>query len=259
MYLIVLSLFLNIAFLQCDDLLESECGFNINCEWIDSIETQYCGSYNQEECLEQQHCWWYAGGLYLGSYCNGSYQVDNSYCTESEISQCQEYEFQCNDGTCICLNSNCLNNSDSVLCDGVFDCSDQSDEIDCSECSWINELACSNNVNCNWIEDIESGNCNWLSTSECVDNPQCVLDCVTSYDCFGCTGGWYEIDNGYCEDLTFIAGDANEDGYLNVSDVVLIVVTILSSQYDQYSDINQDGYLNITDIIELVNIILENN
>ena len=83
----------------------------------------------------------------------------------------------------------------------MFDCLDGSDEIDCSECSWINESGCISDTNCNWIEDIETGNCNWLSTSECVANPQCFLDCTTTYDCFGCTGGWYEIDNGFCESI----------------------------------------------------------
>ena len=355
---------------ECSEMNEMECSSYNSCEWIENIEIEFCGGYNQGECLEQQGCWWYPGGPYLGEYCSGSYEVDNSYCVESEDSQCQDYQFQCSDGTCICLNSGCLNNADSVICDGVFDCIDGSDEIDCSECSWINESACSNDANCNWIENIEAGNCNWLSTSECVDNPQCWLDCVTNYDCFGCTGGWYEIDNGfceevevlecfemnemectnddgcewvedfeigqcsqfdnseisctsypgecywdeditysscngydnnqwacnnaqgcywdcsnyyswdcgcygqeqiintecigqyeinnnYCDELSYIPGDTNGDGSLNVSDIVLIVDLILSSEYYEYSDMNQDGILNIMDIIELVNRILD--
>ena len=50
------------------------------------------------------------------------------------------------------------------------------------ECSEMDESACSNDTNCNWIENIETGNCDWLSTSECVSNPECLLDCVTTYD-----------------------------------------------------------------------------
>ena len=206
---------------ECSEMNEMECSSDNSCEWIENIEIEFCGGYNQTECLEQQGCWWYPGGWYLGEYCSGSYEVDNSYCVESEDFQCQDYQFQCSDGTCICLNSGCLNNADSVICDGMFDCPDGSDEIDCSECSWINESACSGDANCNWIENIETGNCNWLSTSECVDNPQCWLDCTTSYDCFGCTGGWYEIDNGFCEEVSFILGDVNGDGSLNISDIVL--------------------------------------
>ena len=68
--------------------------------------------------------------------------------------------------------------------------------------------------------------------------------------------GQYEIDNSFCEDLNFIPGDANSDGNLNVSDVVLIVDSILNSQYNQYSDVNQDGVLSVIDIIDLINIIL---
>jgi hypothetical protein len=39
---------------------------------------------------------------------------------------------------------------------------------------------------------------------------------------------------------------------------VLIVDLILNSEYDEHSDINQDGILNIIDIVELVNNILNN-
>ena len=126
------------------------------------------------------------------------------------------------------------------------------------ECSEMNESACSNDTNCNWIENIEIGNCDWLSTSECVSNPECLLDCVTTYDCFGCTGGWYEIDNGFCEEVSFIPGDVNGDGSLNISDIVLMVDLILSLEYDMYSDMNQDGILNVMDVVELVSTILGN-
>ena len=53
-------------------------------------------------------------------------------------------------------------------------------------------------------------------------------------------------------------GDVNNDGSLNVLDIVLRVDLILNSEYDEHSDINQDGILNIIDIVELVNNILTN-
>ena len=59
--------------------------------------------------------------------------------------------------------------------------------------------------------------------------------------------------------ITFgINGDINEDGLLNVLDIVQLVNQILTNEYNQTSDINQDGVLNILDIVQLVNIILDN-
>ena len=53
-----------------------------------------------------------------------------------------------------------------------------------------------------------------------------------------------------------ILGDVNEDGVINVLDVIGLVNIILGSQFDSNADINSDGVSNILDVIELVNIIL---
>ena len=54
-----------------------------------------------------------------------------------------------------------------------------------------------------------------------------------------------------------ILGDVNDDGILNVLDVVLLVNTVLySDEYNENADINSDGILNVLDIVLLVNIIL---
>ena len=54
-----------------------------------------------------------------------------------------------------------------------------------------------------------------------------------------------------------VNGDINLDGNINVSDIVLIVNTILSNQaYNASYDLNNDENINVTDIIILVNIIL---
>ena len=59
-----------------------------------------------------------------------------------------------------------------------------------------------------------------------------------------------------------VVGDVNQDGFVNVLDVVgmlnYILGTLIPSN-EQYalSDINQDDNLNILDIVLLVNIILE--
>ena len=52
-----------------------------------------------------------------------------------------------------------------------------------------------------------------------------------------------------------LAGDVNEDGLINVLDVVELVNCILENCSSSV-DINGDGILNIIDIVQLVNMIL---
>ena len=56
--------------------------------------------------------------------------------------------------------------------------------------------------------------------------------------------------------INTLDGDLNDDGVINILDVVQLVNTILINQYSSNIDINQDGIINILDIVQLVNIIL---
>ena len=61
------------------------------------------------------------------------------------------------------------------------------------------------------------------------------------------------------DDSTGILGDVNQDGVVNVSDVVAIVNYIISD--DELNDIvgadlNQDGIVNVSDVISIVNQII---
>ena len=59
-------------------------------------------------------------------------------------------------------------------------------------------------------------------------------------------------------DIYFNIGDVNLDGYLDVSDVVLLVSIIMDGgDYIASGDINGDNYLNVLDVVLLVNAILE--
>ena len=66
----------------------------------------------------------------------------------------------------------------------------------------------------------------------------------------------------YCHDIiietsnTRIVGDINDDGNVNVQDVILLVNFVLSSQYDASADLNNDGFVNVLDVVQVVNIIL---
>ena len=54
-----------------------------------------------------------------------------------------------------------------------------------------------------------------------------------------------------------ILGDLNNDGNLNILDVVILSNLILSGDYSNLAgDINQDGNQDILDIVSLVNLIL---
>ena len=149
-----------------------------------------------------------------------------------------------------------------------YTCHIYNEEIQINECSEMNESKCSNDGGCEWIEDIEIINCSTLSTSGWGPG-SCEYyypDCYNYLDYGGwygswtteCGGGTAQIDNSYCEEVSFIPGDMNDDGSLNISDIVLMVDLILNLEFYDYSDMNQDGILNIMDIIELVNRILDN-
>ena len=132
------------------------------------------------------------------------------------------------------------------------------EEIESLECTELNQNQCYQGDGCDWVEYIEVANCYNLSWSEqeCLSNNGCSYNCTSYYGCW-CSGE-YEINNSFCEEVNFMLGDVNNDGSLNVLDIVLIVDLILNSEYDEHSDVNQDGILNILDIVTLVNIILNN-
>ena len=58
-------------------------------------------------------------------------------------------------------------------------------------------------------------------------------------------------------DSTGMLGDVNEDGIINVLDIILTVNIILgTSDYSNNADVNSDGIVNVLDIVSLVNVIL---
>ena len=53
-----------------------------------------------------------------------------------------------------------------------------------------------------------------------------------------------------------LVGDLNDDGILNVLDIVLMVNMVLDDGYDGVADMNGDGTVNVLDIVTLINTIL---
>ena len=89
-------------------------------------------------------------------------------------------------------------------------------------------------MECSWAND-NGGNCDWSwNSTEWQDT---------------CSGGSFQLDTSYCEETPYELGDINQDGNLNVNDIVLIVNFVLGETPTEEefltADINQDGTLNI--------------
>jgi len=74
---------------------------------------------------------------------------------------------------------------------------------------------------------------------------------------------WAEKHNYAMKDLmfsvevdNFLLGDVNNDGIVNVLDIVSTVNFVLSGAYNQAADTNADGEINILDVVIMVNIIV---
>ena len=57
-------------------------------------------------------------------------------------------------------------------------------------------------------------------------------------------------------DLTSIKGDINDDGEVDVTDVVELIDMVLGGIYDSVGDINGDGEVDVTDVVELIDMVL---
>ena len=116
----------------------------------------------------------------------------------------------------------------------------------------------------------------WVGSNNCQYSEDIVLVGLNTihHRYFGCNGDtevWlYEVINGghdwpsyasqeiwnFFTQFSSIEEDVNQDGVVNVLDVILLVNLILGFELDIFADINQDGIVNILDVINLVNIIL---
>ena len=53
-----------------------------------------------------------------------------------------------------------------------------------------------------------------------------------------------------------IHGDINDDGYVDVLDIVFAVNFVLNNEYNNSADLNLDNTVDVLDIVQLVNLIL---
>jgi len=122
--------------------------------------------------------------------------------------------------------------------------------------------------NCCEAADIATENCGGLGCYI----PQCTEDCEwESMQCWSSTGYCWCVDEEGIEvegtstpswqgfpDCSAIIGDFNDDGSVDVLDVIILVNFILSPATVELdgSDINDDGDVNILDVIQLVALII---
>jgi len=73
------------------------------------------------------------------------------------------------------------------------------------------------------------------------------------------------LDVSYTDTCSFLIvndneynlGDLNDDGELNILDIVILANMVLADEYDEIADMNGDGELNILDLVIMVNLILD--
>ncbi len=136
---------------------------------------------------------------------------------------------------------------------------------------------------------IEDGIGLWVETNNCQNNEENFLpntnlsdgSYIINHRYFDCTDNaevWlYEVVNGghdwpgsygnmdinaseeiwnFFSQYTFSLGDINNDGSIDVLDIVSSVNLILNNEYNNSADLNSDNSINVLDIVQLVNIIL---
>ena len=131
-------------------------------------------------------------------------------------------------------------------------------------CSEINEFQCNYSSECDWIEDIVYIDCGDFNNElTCDEYSGCDWRCLGTMwggQClgagYGCDGGIYEVNNSYCYEINSQIGDINNDGIVNIIDIISVVNIILINEYITSADINLDNQVNILDVIQLMNLIL---
>ena len=74
---------------QCDNYSQSQCSNDNNCEWVEYFEVASCSFDNAGNCNSVSGCSWECDSWYTWLCgCEGQYQVDYSYCTDIESSEC---------------------------------------------------------------------------------------------------------------------------------------------------------------------------
>ena len=132
------------------------------------------------------------------------------------------------------------------------------DAPDMGAFEWYPDIyGCMDQFACNYVPqaNIDDGSCEYAE-----NNYDCEGNCVVDVDCMNICGGDTDYDIcGVCGgdgSSCLFLGDINNDGLINVIDIVMTVDLVLSDMYDEVADVNEDGLLNVLDIVMLVDWVL---
>ena len=110
------------------------------------------------------------------------------------------------------------------------------------------------------LEVIDRG---WVSSVSPITIYATVTDGTLKYGIrnLSAAGNWYVANvigiKFLGDEETYIRGDVNNDGNVDISDVVELVNIILNSlSGNPRADVNEDGFVDISDVVTLVNIVL---
>ena len=135
--------------------------------------------------------------------------------------------------------------------------------ITCCDGLLYSTTCCSENCDepigeCGECEDGDINNDNPCNPVECWEGQwiEIIIDCAEQMG-VPCEGGVYVPPaEGECCSACVLLGDSNDDGILNVLDVVAMVNLVLNDDYNEVADMNSDGTLNVLDVVLLVGIVL---
>ena len=138
--------------------------------------------------------------------------------------------------------------------------------------SGLNGMVNQSGVNSPWVQDFTYDIWNQLLEGYSLDRKKVVLldankerRYVFQYSGSGLSDAEVStlltaIDELVAEiDDSIMSGDVNNDGIINVLDIIAIVNLVLANQYNEIADVNDDGDLNVLDIISIVNIIINSS
>ena len=90
-----------------------------------------------------------------------------------------------------------------------------------------------------WLYEVVGGGHDWPGSSG-------NMDIVSSQ----------EIWSFFSNYINVLLGDINDDGAINVQDIILTINLVLNNEYNSLVDLNSDEIIDVLDIVQLVNMIL---
>ena len=164
------TLLISNIYSQCDNYNESQCSIYQRCEWVEDIEEVTCASlaWNEELCESAPECTYWCDD-------GGGY-----------FGWCDPY---CGGGMTYIDNGYCQ-------------------EVEILECFEMDEVECSSEDSCEWVENLEiencydildcTGGCTW---QDCEAIEGCNWHFGTAYYDPSYCYGEHEVDNSYCQEI----------------------------------------------------------